>query len=242
MHGYLISLCIARKSSALNRSSVLQHFEDSNAIEIPNRIMMFDFYPGLPHIDFLTCSHITIITFTLRTFHIKFPCTFPTVLSLHLLCVLSTSNFLVRSPQYYHYIYFAYFPHQISLYVPHIVSTIACWHRLSYPTIHVPTLRFLTTYSIYYLTSILSTSNFLVRSLQYYHYIYFAYFPHQISLYVPLVIACWCKPFNIMLPCTFPSFRVFHYLHITIYYPHIILPCILHHINVSHFIIYDPHM
>ena len=98
MHGYLISLCIARKSSALNRSSVLQHFEDSNAIEIPNRIMMFDFYPGLPHMDFLTCSHITIITFTLRTFHIKFPCTFPTVLSLHLLCVLSTSNFLVCSP------------------------------------------------------------------------------------------------------------------------------------------------
>ena len=120
MHGYLISLCIARKSSALNRSSVLQHFEDSNAIEIPNRIMMFDFYPGLPHMDFLTCSL-----------------------------------------QYYHYIYFAYFPHQISLYVPHIVSTIACWHRLSYPTIHVPTLRFLTTYSIYYLTSILSTLYFL---------------------------------------------------------------------------------
>ena len=35
-------------SPALNRSSALQHFERSNAIEIRNRIM-FDFYPGLPH-------------------------------------------------------------------------------------------------------------------------------------------------------------------------------------------------
>ena len=36
-------------SPALNGSSVLQHFERSNAIKICNGIM-FDFYPGLPHI------------------------------------------------------------------------------------------------------------------------------------------------------------------------------------------------
>ena len=36
-------------SPVLNGSSALQWFECSNAIEIHNRIM-FDFYPGLPHI------------------------------------------------------------------------------------------------------------------------------------------------------------------------------------------------
>ena len=36
-------------SPALNGSSALQRFERSNAIEIRNGIM-FDFYPGLPHI------------------------------------------------------------------------------------------------------------------------------------------------------------------------------------------------
>ena len=39
----------AHMSPALNGSSVLQHFERSNAIEIRNGIM-FDFYPGLPNI------------------------------------------------------------------------------------------------------------------------------------------------------------------------------------------------
>ena len=39
----------AHMSPALNGSSALQHFERSNAIEIRNGIM-FDFYPGLPHI------------------------------------------------------------------------------------------------------------------------------------------------------------------------------------------------
>jgi len=38
-----------RMSPALNRSSLLERFERSNAIEICNGIM-FDFYPGLPHI------------------------------------------------------------------------------------------------------------------------------------------------------------------------------------------------
>ena len=35
----------------LNGSSVLQRFEHSNVVEIRNRIV-FDFYPGLPHILF----------------------------------------------------------------------------------------------------------------------------------------------------------------------------------------------
>ena len=44
-------LCIyaARMNPAPNGSSTLQHFERGDAIEIRNR-MMFDFYPGLPHI------------------------------------------------------------------------------------------------------------------------------------------------------------------------------------------------
>ena len=35
-------------SPALNRTSALQRFECSNAVEICNETM-FDFYPGLPH-------------------------------------------------------------------------------------------------------------------------------------------------------------------------------------------------
>ena len=35
-------------SPAFNGSSALEHFERSNEIEIHNGIM-FDFYPGLPH-------------------------------------------------------------------------------------------------------------------------------------------------------------------------------------------------
>ena len=38
-----------RMSPALNGSSALEHYEHGNAIEIRKRIM-FDFYPGLPHI------------------------------------------------------------------------------------------------------------------------------------------------------------------------------------------------
>ena len=37
-------------SPALNRSSALQHFERSSAVEIRNRIM-FNFYPGLPQVE-----------------------------------------------------------------------------------------------------------------------------------------------------------------------------------------------
>ena len=36
-------------SPALNGSSALQHFERSNIVKIRNGIM-FNFYPGLPHI------------------------------------------------------------------------------------------------------------------------------------------------------------------------------------------------
>ena len=39
----------AHMSPALNRSSTLERFERSNASEIHNGIM-FNFYPGLPHI------------------------------------------------------------------------------------------------------------------------------------------------------------------------------------------------
>ena len=50
-------------SPALNGSSVLECFERSNAIEMRNGIM-FDFYPGLPHIIKLraccsTSLHVT---------------------------------------------------------------------------------------------------------------------------------------------------------------------------------------
>ena len=37
-------------SPALNRSSAMQHFKGSNAIEICDGIT-FDFYTGLPHMD-----------------------------------------------------------------------------------------------------------------------------------------------------------------------------------------------
>ena len=36
-------------SPALNRNTALQHFKRSNAVMIHNRIM-FNFYPGLPHL------------------------------------------------------------------------------------------------------------------------------------------------------------------------------------------------
>ena len=40
---------IARMSPALNGSFALQRFECGNTVELRNGIM-FDFYPGLPHI------------------------------------------------------------------------------------------------------------------------------------------------------------------------------------------------
>ena len=45
-------------SPTLNRSTVLQHFEQGNAIEIHNGIM-FDFYPRLPH-PYCTTSYIEV--------------------------------------------------------------------------------------------------------------------------------------------------------------------------------------
>ena len=52
----------ARMSLALNGSSVLQHFEHSNAIEIRYRIM-FDFYPGLPHLLTISKHEVSYLQF-----------------------------------------------------------------------------------------------------------------------------------------------------------------------------------
>ena len=50
----------ARMSSALNGSSAIQRFEGSNAIEIRNGIT-FDFYTGLPHVNFnVQCSMFNV--------------------------------------------------------------------------------------------------------------------------------------------------------------------------------------
>ena len=51
-------------SPALNGSSALQCFERSNVVKIRNGIM-FDFYPGLPHITFL--YYQDIFTFILNS-------------------------------------------------------------------------------------------------------------------------------------------------------------------------------
>ena len=42
-------------SPTLNGSSVLQHFECGNAVELRNRIM-FNLYPGLPHLLYIKQS------------------------------------------------------------------------------------------------------------------------------------------------------------------------------------------
>ena len=47
-------------SPALNGSSALERFERSNAIELRNGIM-FDFYPGLPHVYFNFVIRVVII-------------------------------------------------------------------------------------------------------------------------------------------------------------------------------------
>ena len=47
-------------SPALNQSSALERFECGNAIKICNGIM-FDFYPGLPHmVNFLLYALVTL--------------------------------------------------------------------------------------------------------------------------------------------------------------------------------------
>ena len=69
-HEYFI-VYIARMNSTLNGSSALQHFKCSNAIEIRNGIM-FDFYPGLPHITVkkkTRCSPIVQDKFTNTRLH-----------------------------------------------------------------------------------------------------------------------------------------------------------------------------
>ena len=48
-HGKYWWVYSAHMSPALNGSSTLEHFKRSNASEIRNGIM-FDFYPGLPHV------------------------------------------------------------------------------------------------------------------------------------------------------------------------------------------------
>ena len=47
-----VNTCAHMSPAALNRSSALECFERGNAIEIHNGIM-FDFYPGLPHLSTL---------------------------------------------------------------------------------------------------------------------------------------------------------------------------------------------
>ena len=49
----MVSIHKFTQSPSLNGSSVLEHFNSSNAIEIRNEIM-FDFYPGLPHMAYNT--------------------------------------------------------------------------------------------------------------------------------------------------------------------------------------------
>ena len=49
-------------SPTLNGSTVLQHFERGNEVEICNRII-FDFYPGLPHIEVDSLSKVLPLSF-----------------------------------------------------------------------------------------------------------------------------------------------------------------------------------
>ena len=49
----VVSIHEFTQSPSLNGSSTLEHFKRSNAIEIRNGIM-FDFYPGLPHMAYKT--------------------------------------------------------------------------------------------------------------------------------------------------------------------------------------------
>ena len=53
-----------RLSPALNGSSEIRRFERSDAIEIRNRIIIFDFYTGLTHIvSDLSCSIALIMSY-----------------------------------------------------------------------------------------------------------------------------------------------------------------------------------
>ena len=59
---------MAHMSPALNGSTALQHFERGNAVKIRNGIM-FDFYPGLPHILYIlyTCMVILQLELSFET-------------------------------------------------------------------------------------------------------------------------------------------------------------------------------
>ena len=48
-------------SPALNGSTAIQHFERGNVVEIRNGIM-FDFYPGLPHMHEQSTHNISLKT------------------------------------------------------------------------------------------------------------------------------------------------------------------------------------
>ena len=67
-------------SPALNGNSMLEHFERSNVSEIRNGIM-FDFYPGLPHMVVGLFGLTTYCKFQMNTF------TPPTVFNITLLIV-----------------------------------------------------------------------------------------------------------------------------------------------------------
>ena len=63
VHPKLINTCYvytARMSPTLNGSSALQCFERNNVIEIRNGIM-FDFYPGLPHMHILVHELVSVL-------------------------------------------------------------------------------------------------------------------------------------------------------------------------------------
>ena len=82
-------------SPALNGSSVLQHFERSNAIEIHNGIM-FDFHPGLPHrYVYYTFSPVKMLIYMCWYFELYF--VYP---SFYLLvnCKLSSQKKYVHIP------------------------------------------------------------------------------------------------------------------------------------------------
>ena len=72
-------------SPTLNKSSALQHFECSNVVEICNQIM-FDFYPGLPHIH-QVLYHVlykTVIFSYISQFSLQ-------------LCTTYATNFIVKT-------------------------------------------------------------------------------------------------------------------------------------------------
>ena len=56
-------------SPALNGNTALQCFECENTVEIPN-VIMFDFYPGLPHIHVYMYAINTILVVYKGVYHV----------------------------------------------------------------------------------------------------------------------------------------------------------------------------